>query len=340
MLPRAARGVMLVRNAVRVRAMCYSAEVQEDYRWYIRTFGAKIDIAEFVRLYTARLHDPRIRIARAMDLAFAQGGSADALRVKALIDAYDATRRAQLERDLFALRKRLADAQRALRERDTRKARESQRIATTKIAWTRAKLEELGETRLLDRHARIFPGWYAPVLTEEGGERVLRPMRYQCRPAGKPANYDKRYPGTYNARRDNLEGFWKGLFGHHHAIMVANAFFENVSAHRLEGRELAPGEPERNVVLEFKPRPRHDMLLACLYSHWSGADDAAGLYSFAAITDEPPPEIAAAGHDRCIVPIRRENLDAWLRPDPANRAAAHALLDDRDRPFYEHRLAA
>jgi hypothetical protein len=39
------------------------------------------------------------------------------------------------------------------------------------------------------------------------GKRVVRAMRYGCRTSGKPANYDVRYPGTYNARRDNLEGF-------------------------------------------------------------------------------------------------------------------------------------
>lgn len=42
------------------------------------------------------------------------------------------------------------------------------------------------------------------------------------------------------ARRDNLEGFWKGQFGTSHGVMVANAFYENVKAHRTEGRELGP----------------------------------------------------------------------------------------------------
>src|SRR5258706_4558122 len=58
------------------------------------------------------------------------------------------------------------------------------------------------------------------------------------------------------------------------------------------------------------------------------------------ITDKPPPEVAAAGHDRCIVPIKPENIDSWLNPDPSRLAAMHAILDDRDRPFYEHQLAA
>ena len=70
------------------------------------------------------------------------------------------------------------------------------------------------------------------------------------------------------------------------------------------------------------------------------ADNGADLFTFAAITDEPPPEIAAAGHDRCIVPIKPEHLDAWLNPDKNNLAAQFAILDDRARPYYEHRLAA
>lgn len=123
--------------------------------------------------------------------------------------------------------------------------------------------------------------------------------------------------------------------------MAITAFYENVSRHKVEHRELAPGEKEENVVLEFKPDPPHDMLVACLWSYSKGeSPDDSGLISFAAITDDPPQEIAAAGHDRCVIPIKREHLDAWLSPDPNDRAALHAILDDRDRPYYEHRMAA
>ena len=57
-------------------------------------------------------------------------------------------------------------------------------------------------------------------------------------------------------------------------------------------------------------------------------------------SDEPPPEVAAAGHDRCIIPIRPEDIDAWLNPHPANLAAQYSILDHRERPYYEHRKAA
>ena len=142
-----------------------------------------------------------------------------------------------------------------------------------------------------------------------------------------------------NARRDKLEGFWKRLFDYTHGIAVVNAFYEDVNRHRLEGRELGADEAAENVVLEFKPRPTQDMLMACLWSRWTAPGEP-DLLSFAAITDEPPPEVAAAGHDRCIIPLRPEHIDAWLNPDPANLAAQYSILDHRDRPYYEHGMAA
>ena len=81
------------------------------------------------------------------------------------------------------------------------------------------------------------------------------------------------------------------------------------------------------------------LMVACLWSKWT-APGQPELLSFAAITDEPPAEVEAAGHDRCIVPIKRENVDAWLNPQASDLAALDAILEDRDRPYYEHRLAA
>jgi len=92
-------------------------------------------------------------------------------------------------------------------------------------------------------------------------------------------------------------------------------------------------------VLEFKPQTRGRMLIACLWSRWSAPGEP-DLLSFAAITDDPPPEVSAAGHDRCVIPIKPEHIDAWLNPDPKKLAAQYAILDDRERPYYEHRLAA
>lgn len=319
--------------------MCYSAQIRQDYRRFIREVGARIDIDEFVRLYWERQQGSGAKIPRAVDAMFAQPESADERRIAGWIADFDRAEASRLEQLLFMQRKRLADAERSLARKPTKAATESARIARGKIAWALGKLAQLRRRDPADEDARIFPGWHAPLLACEDGQRVVRPMRYQCRLEGKPAAYDRKFPGTYNARRDSLGRFWKPLFGRRHGILAVEAFFENVPLHRVEQRELAPGEAERNVVLEFRPRPAQAMLVACLWSPWSAPGES-GLLSFAAITDEPPPEIAAAGHDRCIVPIDPRNLEAWLNPDARDLAAQQRILDERARPHYAHRLAA
>ncbi|HEU6456150.1 MAG TPA: SOS response-associated peptidase family protein [Roseateles sp.] len=319
--------------------MCYSAQIRADYRDYTRLFGAHLGIKEFVKLFYGR-QEGRLKIPKAMEVAFERGGSTpQEQEIRGLIEAFKADRAMALEQELFAQRKRLADAERTLQTKQTKSALDSQRIATSKISKARLDLEDLRRTELLDRDSRIFPGVYAPVMVVRDGQKVVLPMRYQCRPAGRPVSYDVEYPGTYNARRDNLEKFWRGHFGYTHGIMIVNAFYENVKRHDMEHRELAPGEKPENVVLEFKPNPPQDMLVACLWSHWQKVGEP-DLLSFAAITDEPPPEVAAAGHDRCIIPIKPEHVDAWLNPDPSNLKALYDILDDRAPAYYEHRLAA
>ncbi len=319
--------------------MCYSAQVKAEYNEYIRLYGADVSIRDFVRLYWERREGAKVKIPKAMDAAFTQPRSEEERQIKEMIEAFNTEQATKLEQELFKQKKRLADAERTLQSRTTKAATDSKRIATDKIEWVRGKLADLRRTELTGEDSRIFPGWYAPVMIMENGKRVVKPMRYQCRLAGKPAQYDFQFPGTYNARRDNLEGFWKGLFGYTHGIALVSAFYENVSKHAMEHRELAPGEKEENVILEFRPEPEQTMLVACLWSHWQAPGEP-DLLSFAAITDNPPPEVAAAGHDRCIIPIKAEHLDAWLNPDPKNLAALYAILDDRQRPYYEHRLAA
>jgi hypothetical protein len=45
--------------------------------------------------------------------------------------------------------------------------------------------------------------------------------------------------------------------------MIVSRFYENVSRARMEGRTLAEGEKDENVVLEFAPDSGGDMLVAC-----------------------------------------------------------------------------
>jgi len=96
----------------------------------------------------------------------------------------------------------------------------------------------------------------------------------------------------------------------------------------------------RNAVLHFVPRPADTMLVACLFAQWTDPAGGAPLLSFAAITDDPPPEVAAAGHDRMIVNLKPAHLAAWLTPGGRPLPELQAILSDRQAPYYEHEVLA
>lgn len=307
--------------------MCYSAQVQAEYSKFRRETGADMDLDSYIRIFWSQEgKDPRReKVPRALERDILEHGPAE---LADLIRRWDAWETDKLTQELFAQRRRVADAQRALQTKDTKKAREDVRIGTNKVEAAQRRLDVL-KGLPSDQDHRIYPGAYCPVLVSEGGKLVVKLMRYQCRPAGKPALYDRKFPGTYNARRDNLEGFWGDLFGRQHGVMIAHRFYEHVEV---------DGE---NKILEFVPRTGEPMLVACLWSSWSNPKGVEPeLLSFAAITDDPEPEVAAAGHDRTIINIKPEHIDAWLNPERASLEALYAIFDDRRHPYYDHREAA
>ncbi len=261
------------------------------------------------------------------------------MRCSHRVDGFErqrAERETELQQELFKQKKRQGDAARTLQTKVTKKAQEDLRISTEKISKLKLDLDDL-RAEPLPRDARFFPGNYAPVIVMEGGRKVIKPMRYQCRLPGWNEYIERKYPGTYNARRDSIPKTWDALFGHKHGIIIVNAFYENVERHLMEHRELAEGESTENVVLEFRPKPEQDMIIACL---WNESPDGDGhLLSFAAITDDPAPEVAAAGHDRTIIQIKPENVDRWLTPEGRSIEELQAILDDRPEAYYEHQAA-
>jgi putative SOS response-associated peptidase YedK len=146
----------------------------------------------------------------------------------------------------------------------------------------------------------------------------------------------RRFPN--NARRDSLDKYWRELYGASHALVVLAGFLENVSLHKVEGRELAADEQERNVTLKFNPHAGGEMLVPCVWSHWDGSGEPS-LDSFAIITDDPPAEIAATGHDRCPINLTPEAAFAWLNPGGRSRAELSMILNERQRPVYAYARA-
>ena len=318
--------------------MCYSAEAWTLYDGYVKEFGADIDIEEFWKLYLGREEKYRIRkkasdgtkIPKGMDLNFLRPTTDLERKIQDLIAEWNGRKLADSEDELAKQQARLATAQDKLAKKETKTQLEEQRKAGNKIKQMERWIADAKRTSHKPvTDDRIFPFWYAPVLLIENGKPIVRPMRYLCRPQGMHPSTDYRKDGKpsgkYNARRDNLDKFWRPQFGHTHALMLAETFYEQVDDGKGGSKEI-----------HFQPRTGDTMYIACLYSHWT---DPKGiepdLWSFAAITDEPEPEVAAQGHDRTIINIKPENANAWLTPQERSDEELFAIFDDKRHPFYE-----
>src|SRR5690606_32763214 len=158
--------------------------------------------------------------------------------VRQVLDQRFARDQARWEAERFAQARRKADNERKLASKPTKAAAEHVRIASKKIDQLMGWISDLHRTEQEPRDWQFFTQWWVPGIGRDGAGYVIRPMRYQLRQPGKPATADwvmekgrKRLSGTYNARRDRLEGFWRSQFGHTHALMVVDTFWENVQGH-------------------------------------------------------------------------------------------------------------
>lgn len=324
--------------------MCYSAEVVADFRTYQR-YGGTLDLKAFVDLFFHQGKKGTFTklVPKAVRDAFDQVAGQDERELKAaVVQAYRDVI-LHYEEIVAEQTERLLKAQAKLAKKPTKTAENEARIAQNRINDARERIADAEQTaKDHDGFARIWPGHFCPILIRdpETGERKIVPARYRCRLIGWTDQDERMKPGTYNARMDSLKTAWRGIFGHFHGVVVARRFYESVLLHDNQQRALAPGEREQNIEIVFSPEPAQDMLLACLYRYVEPAQGEDGLYTFAAVTREPPPEVLAAGHNRCVIPLRPENLDTWLDPDPKNLGAQFAILEDPIDAFYQHQIVS
>jgi putative SOS response-associated peptidase YedK len=310
--------------------MCYSAQIESKWKRHVREMEAKMLLSDFRELLQLRLAEPsKYRLPRGFELEFADPQNEEERAIKALSDRYRKAQVSKLETEIFAQKKRLADADRKLAVKETKAAAESKRVAETKVRQALGKLALLTDDKPHSNDYRIFPRSYAPIILMRDGAKIMVPARYLLRQPGKPPFMDDKLSGNYNARRDNLTKFWRQQFGTTHAVVAVESFYENVT-----------GPGGQNQVLHFNPKPAGIMLIACLFAEWSDAKTGERLLSFAAVTDDPPQEVAAAGHDRMIIRLTRENVDRWLTPQGRSDDELQAILSERQPAYYEHRVAA
>jgi len=178
---------------------------------------------------------------------------------------------------------------------------------------------------------RAYPKNFVPVVVREDGTIWLRPMRYSVRPAGSPTELANKYQ-MFNARLDTLveKRTWKRLVGRHHGLLPFTGFYEWVR------------DDEGNALeLQFTPQGKDIMWAPVIWDHWKSLGGEVEFDSCALITDDPPPEVAQAGHDRCPIFLSGDAVDEWLSPELHKPDTWQKFLQGhREQVYYEHRKAA
>lgn len=168
-------------------------------------------------------------------------------------------------------------------------------------------------------HARIYPNYFAPVVVQDQKERLIFPMRYRVRPHHSAQEIPSKY-NVFNARLDALEtrDTWRQLFMKRHGVVGVQAFFEWVT-----------DDQGHKKVVQFAPDDHSLLWVPVLWDTWKAADGSEGFASFAVITTTPPPEVEAAGHDRCPILLDHEKLALWLDPAHTSKNEIYQILEKR-----------
>lgn len=303
--------------------MCYSAMVLQDMSKLGLRYKARIDQDQVEATLEQRARGEAIKLPFAFDVALIErsgGDSAFDRKLQELALRHFDQQVQLLKKDRDVQMKRLHVAETKLLTKSTKTAENDKRIATDKLIDIERRLRKFAEPSLTDGDSRIYPKVWSPIVASVGGERLIRLARYQLRPAGDTADFDKTHDGCYNARQDSLEriGFWHKILDAHHAVVPFLKFYENVA-----GR-----------VICFYPR-EGAVIVPALFDRWRDGDQV--LDSFAIITANPNVEVLAAGHDRTPITLGDEAVNRWLMVDEtANVQSALEILESRSVVYFEH----
>jgi putative SOS response-associated peptidase YedK len=321
--------------------MCYSAMVNQKVKSLGITYKARVQIDMFEDLFKLRAAGSKAKIPKAMEAEFmGKAKTPIEMRIQKYIREFRSDEIKRSKDEIKKQTERLIDAEKTLLTKVTKKAQSDQRIATDKIESLTYRITNLESEKLSEMDSRIYPGMYAPLITMIDGERIVAPFRYLLRPSGQPETFDRKYNGAYNMRRDSLDKvfWWKNLYGRSHGFMEIQSFWENVTQNAFEGRKLKPAEDEKKIVLRFDPEGLDHMIVPCIYDFNTEAEFP--LQSFALITDDPNPEVAAVGHDRTPVIMREKYIDTWLNTSGKDLKRFDVIFEDKQPTFFDHVLSA
>lgn len=172
-----------------------------------------------------------------------------------------------------------------------------------------------------DEDDRIYPHTFLPVVHEhQDFGRIIRPMRYRLRPHDAKEEVPSKY-NLFNARLDSLQKrkSWSAIFGRNHGLIAVKKFYEWVEDENA-AKELVAFRAQEEL-----------MSIPVLYDFYEGEHS---FYSCAAITQEPVPEIEAAGHDRMPIFLKEEHWARWLEAKEERPEDYYPLLKDPKESLY------
>ncbi len=183
----------------------------------------------------------------------------------------------------------------------------------------------------------IAPTQMAPVIVADGGEVVLKPMRWGLVPFW--AKDDSIGDRMINARAETLKEkpAFRTPFKRRRCLVVADSFYE---WRKLAGSKLK--QPMRILLKDEQP-----FAFAGLWDTWT-ASDGSEVETFTIITGEPN-EVVAPIHNRMAVILPTEHHQQWLDskfqdtealsrllvPYPAGEMKAHAVSTMVNNPKFE-----
>jgi putative SOS response-associated peptidase YedK len=186
---------------------------------------------------------------------------------------------------------------------------ESKRTADVKarIAFDRAQME------LLPRF-NIAPTQPAPVVVVNGGEVVLKPMRWGLIPFWAKEQSIGNH--LINARAETVKEkpAFRASFKRRRCLVVADSFYE---WQKLANSKLK--QPMRILLQNEQP-----FAFAGLWDSWT-APDGAEVETFTIITGEPN-DVVASIHNRMAVILPPNHYRQWLDPTFQDADALSRLL--------------
>lgn len=292
-----------------------------DLSWQEFLHMARMREQEFDDLFRSSIKIPDELIASLI----AEGGSA-AKELALIQKRWKVKEQRQLEQAVKDAGAEFLVADEKLKAKATKTNQKAFETKQRKLEKARAALDNASKPPA-DTY-RIYPYYFAPIIIDDSGKRLIVPARFRILPRTGievPNNYN-----VFNSRRDSLQSArtWKPLFGKQHALFPFLNFYEWVE------------RDGRSVEIKFYPDGHADgMHAASLYEIYQHPE-LGQIRSFAMVTDEPPPEVAAAGHDRCPVFLAHNKIDQWLNPGEQTFQQLDELLDHIERTYYSHVLAA